>query len=147
MAERNLAGKIALITGAGRKAGLGQAIARRLARHGAARVLHDRARCVRQSRTAHSIGTQDDLEAMAGEIRALGVEVMTVACDLLDEAAIAALMKAVAERFGRLDILVNNAGIGYLFGPLVDMRRAEFDACSASIFAHPPFASSMPHRS
>ena len=128
MADSFLSGKVALVTGAGRKAGLGQAIARRLASHGAHVVLHDRGAVSGALAPAHGVGTADDLSAMADGIRALGVEVMTHACDLLDETAIAGMMAAVEQRFGRLDILVNNAGIGYLFGPLIEMPTVEFDA-------------------
>jgi NAD(P)-dependent dehydrogenase (short-subunit alcohol dehydrogenase family) len=44
-------------------------------------------------------------------VRALGAEVLAIACDLRDRDAIAAMVSETVERFGGLDVLVNNAGI------------------------------------
>lgn len=124
-----LAGKVALVTGAGRPRGLGQAIAARLAAEGAAIVLHDRGAVDGAIAPEHGVGVASDLETTAAEIRAAsGAQVLTVTGDLLDEAAIAAMVAAAEAEFGRLDILVNNAGIGYLFGPLVEIEAAHLDA-------------------
>lgn len=124
-----LAGKVALVTGAGRPGGLGQAIAGRLAAEGAGVVLHDRGAAEGDLAPAHGVGTADDLAATAARIAAeTGAQVEPVTGDLMDEAAIAALVAAAGDRFGRLDILVNNAGIGYLFGPIVEMEARHLDA-------------------
>ena len=123
-----LAGKVALVTGAGRPGGLGQAIAQALAAEGAAIVLHDRGAVAGETAPAHGIGVATDLEATAAAIRAAtGAEVETVTGDLMEEAAIAGAVAAADRRFGRLDILVNNAGVGYLFGPIVEMEAAHLD--------------------
>jgi len=124
-----LAGKVALVTGAGRPGGLGQAIALRLAAEGAAILLHDRGAVAGDIAPAHGIGLSSDLEQTATMIRTqTGTLVETATGDLLDEAAIEAIV-AVAERsIGTLDILVNNAGIGYLFGPLTEMDATHLDA-------------------
>ena len=124
-----LAGQVALVTGAGRPGGLGQAIARRLAREGAAILLHDRGAVEGDLAPAHGVGAAADLEATAQGIReATGAQVETVTGDLLDEAAIARIAGAATERLGRLDILVNNAGIGFLFGALAEMETRHIDA-------------------
>jgi meso-butanediol dehydrogenase/(S,S)-butanediol dehydrogenase/diacetyl reductase len=123
-----LHGRVALVTGAGRPAGLGQAIAARLAADGAAVMLHDRGATSGSIAPAHGVGTSSDLAAVAETIVAAGGTVATVTGDLLDEAAIGAIVAATVARFGRLDILVNNAGIGYLFGPLVEMKAEDLDA-------------------
>jgi meso-butanediol dehydrogenase/(S,S)-butanediol dehydrogenase/diacetyl reductase len=124
-----LAGKVALVTGAGRPGGLGQAIARALAAEGAAIMLHDRGATGGEIAPAHGVGVLSDLEATAAAIRAeTGARVETVTGDLLEESAIAAMVKRADALFGRLDILVNNAGIGYLFGPLVEMKAEHLDA-------------------
>jgi NAD(P)-dependent dehydrogenase (short-subunit alcohol dehydrogenase family) len=128
MTTKPLAGKVALITGAGRKAGLGQAIAARLAQDGAAVMLHDRGALGGDIAPAHGVGTSSELEQIAAQIAARGAQVATVTGDLLEEAQIEAAVAATQARFGRLDILVNNAGIGYLFGPLVEMQASHLDA-------------------
>ena len=123
-----LTGKVALITGAGRQAGLGQAIAERLAFDGASIMLHDRGAIAGDIAPGHGVGTISDLERVAQDMRDGGADVATVTGDLLDETAIRDIVAATVERFGRLDILVNNAGIGYLFGPLVDISAEHLDA-------------------
>lgn len=129
MSGAPLAGRAALVTGAGRPGGLGQAIAGRLAADGAAILLHDRGAAGDDIAPDHGVGVQGDLEATAERIRAeTGARVVTVTGDLLSEDAIAGITAAADDAFGRLDILVNNAGIGYLFGPLVEMEARHLDA-------------------
>ena len=91
-----LAGKVALITGAGR--GFGRAIALAFAREGA-RV------------AANYLGSQAGAEAMVAEAGRLGVEAVALRGDVAREDDVKALVAATLERFGRLDVLVNNAGI------------------------------------
>lgn len=123
-----LEGKVALITGAGRKKGLGQAIAQRLLADGARVMLHDRGAASGELAPEHGVGTLSDLEIVAQDLRASGGEVDTVTGDLLDEAVIEGLVARTVERFGRIDILVNNAGIGYLFDPVIELKAEHFDA-------------------
>jgi len=123
-----LAGQVALVTGAGRAKGLGQAIAARLAADGARIVLHDRGATAGENAPAHGIGQKSDLDATASALRAAGAEVTVVTGDLRDEAEIARIVAEADRAYGRLDILVNNAGIGYLFGPLVEMQAEHLDA-------------------
>ena len=59
----------------------------------------------------HYDRSADEAEATAAEARALGVRAETFAADLLDEAATAALIPAVADRLGPVGVLVNNASI------------------------------------
>ena len=84
-----------MVTGASR--GLGLLVARELARHSCPLVF-----CARDAA---------ELERAAQDLRAIGTEVTTAACDLADEAAPQQLVRAALELHGRLDILVNNAGI------------------------------------
>ncbi len=128
MAKGELAGKVALITGAGRQAGLGQAIAARLAADGASIMLHDRGAVAGDIAPEHGVGTMTDLERVTRDLSDTGADVSFVTGDLLQESAIEAMVATTVERFGRLDILVNNAGIGYLFGPLVELTAEHLDA-------------------
>lgn len=128
MAEGELKGKVALVTGAGREAGLGQGIATKLAAAGASVMLHDRGAVEGDVAPAHGVGTQSQLEKIAEQIRKNGGDVATVTGDLLEEAAIENIVVETVKRFGRLDILVNNAGIGYLFGPTTELAANHLDA-------------------
>jgi 3-oxoacyl-[acyl-carrier protein] reductase len=96
MAGGRLAGKVALITGAGR--GFGRAIALAFAREGA-RV------------AANYLGSQAGAEAVVAEAGRLGAEAVALRGDVAREDDVKALVAATLERFGRLDVLVNNAGI------------------------------------
>jgi len=87
-----LAGKLALITGAG--AGLGAQIARRFHQEGAEIVVND-------------------LRADAAEAVAKEVGGLAITADVADSAAVARMFAHVGARCGRLDVLVNNAGFGF----------------------------------
>lgn len=124
-----LVDRVALVTGAGRPKGLGQAIARRLAQDGAAILLHDRGMVEGDLAPAHGVGAADDLEATAQSIRdETGARVETATGDLRSEGEIERIVGAATGQLGRLDILVNNAGIGYLFGALAEMDTRHIDA-------------------
>jgi NAD(P)-dependent dehydrogenase (short-subunit alcohol dehydrogenase family) len=94
LAGRELAGRVALVTGAGR--GIGRAIALELARAGAAVILSARSR--------------GEIEAVASEIAGLGGRAVALPCDVTDAAAVLALYEASVAAFGAPAILVNNAG-------------------------------------
>jgi NAD(P)-dependent dehydrogenase (short-subunit alcohol dehydrogenase family) len=105
-----LAGKVALVTGAGR--GIGRAISLALGAAGAHVVLAAR--------------TQPEIDAVAQKIEQAGGTASARPVDLSSEAEIAALFDFIRQKFGRLDVLVNNAGIG-LFGPLAEFASADLD--------------------
>lgn len=87
--------KVAVVTGAG--SGIGAASALELARGGFDVALAGR--------------RPEPLEAVAGEIRALGREALPLSTDVGDESAVAALFAKVGETWGRLDFVFNNAGV------------------------------------
>jgi NAD(P)-dependent dehydrogenase (short-subunit alcohol dehydrogenase family) len=90
------AGRAALVTGA--SSGIGLAIARMLAQEG-----HGVTMAARRP---------EKLAAAAAGLHDEGLDVHAVAASLGDEAEIARVVAAHAERYGRLDVLVNNAGVG-----------------------------------
>lgn len=94
-AEKILAGKVAVITGASK--GLGKAMALALGQAGARLALASR-----------DLGL---LEEVAVELRAAGVEAEAFPADVTSEASITRLAAEVMARFGAVHILVNNAGI------------------------------------
>jgi|YNPNPStandDraft_1061719.scaffolds.fasta_scaffold47677_2 NAD(P)-dependent dehydrogenase (short-subunit alcohol dehydrogenase family) len=107
---RDLEGKVAIVTGAGRRGGIGAAIARRLAREGVHVVLGDL--CAPPTDLSHGGNPDwDELQAVAAEVEALGVRALPLRVDVADAASVQRMVEAVEGAFGRLDILVNNAGV------------------------------------
>ncbi len=90
------AGKVALVTGAGRN--IGRAIALSLAAGGAAVAVNTRA-------------SREDAEKVAQEIRAAGGQAEVFMADVADAGAVNAMIEGVIKRFGRIDILVLNASV------------------------------------
>ncbi len=106
----DLAGQVALITGAAH--GQGRASALALAREGVRIAAIDIARPI--DYPGYPMGSTDDLETLAHECHALGVDCLTFAADVRDDAAVSSAVATTADRFGGIDILFNNAGIcGY----------------------------------
>lgn len=89
-----LAGRVALVTGAARR--VGRAIALELGRRGAHLAVHFR-------------GSESEAEETVQTLRGMGVEAHALPADLRDPAAIDDLFEAFDRRFDRLDILVNSA--------------------------------------
>ncbi|MGH8765228.1 MAG: SDR family NAD(P)-dependent oxidoreductase [Burkholderiales bacterium] len=94
--ERELAGKVALVTGSARN--IGRAIALELARGGAAVLVH-----------ANS--SRAEAEQTVAAIRAAGGRASLQLADVTDRAAVDRMVAAGVQEFGRLDLLVNNAAI------------------------------------
>jgi NAD(P)-dependent dehydrogenase (short-subunit alcohol dehydrogenase family) len=92
----NLAGKVALVTGAGKR--IGRSVALRLASDGADVVVN-------------YLHSREEAEAVAGEIRALGRRAAAIHADVTRKAEVDAMFAAVEREFGRLDVLVNNTGM------------------------------------
>mgnify|MGYP001057050767 CR=1 len=106
----DLTGKIALVTGASR--GIGEAIAKLLAQHGAHVIVSSR--------------KQEQCEEVAKEIREAGGKASAFACHVGDMAQIDAIHDYVQKEFGRLDILVNNAATNPYFGHILDTDLGAF---------------------
>lgn len=128
VATKRLDGKVAVITGSGRKKGLGEAIARKLALEGCKVVLSDIGTARDAATSAEHVGELSEMEQIAAELRALGAEITMKACDVRVPAEVEALADHAVSTFGSLDIWVNNAGIGYIMKPLLEVTEADWDA-------------------
>ncbi len=106
----DLAGRVALVTGSSR--GIGEAIARTLAAHGAQVIVSSR--------------KQAECETIAASIRADGGKAEAIACHIGELEQIDAIFASLRERRGRLDILVNNAATNPHFGPITEIDAAMF---------------------
>ena len=124
----DLEGKVAIVTGSGRATGLGEAMVRRLAAEGCRVVVSDIGAPRGAEIPADAIGTASGIEQVVAGIRSAGGEAIGIACDVLEESSVAALVQQTVAHYGRLDIMVNNAGIGYLMKPLVEMDQPSWDA-------------------
>ena len=103
--------KVAIITGA--SAGIGRAIAERLAQEGATVV-------VNYGKSA------DKAKQVVAGIEAKGGKAVAIQADMSKIADVRRVVRETVQRFGRLDILVNNAGM-FTFKPLVETTEQEFD--------------------
>lgn len=123
-----LSGKTAVITGAGRKKGLGEAIAKRLAADGAAVVISDLGQSADAATPDTMIGATEEMEQIAADIRNAGGKASTMPCDVRDWSSVHDLADHAEKEHGSLDIWVNNAGIGYIMKPLLDVTEADWRA-------------------
>ena len=109
--SEKLAGKVAIVTGAGR--GLGRAMALALGEAGAAVALASR--------------SEGELNSLAADIESDGGRALAVPTDITDETAVDHLVEATVEKFGHIDIIVNNSGIVATV-PLVEQTPDNWDA-------------------
>ncbi|MGJ5820557.1 3-oxoacyl-ACP reductase family protein [Paludibaculum fermentans] len=106
-----LAGKVALVTGASR--GIGAAIAKRLAQDGAT--------------VAITYATSPEkAEEVVKSIEAAGGQALAIQADSGDPAAVKGAVAFTAAKFGRLDILVNNAGVAFM-APIGEFPEEQFE--------------------
>jgi pteridine reductase len=110
--DRPLSGRVALVTGAGRR--IGRHVALRLAREGASVAVHYRS-------------SRAEAEAVVAEILAGGGQAFCLAADLARPAEIDELVASVERRLVRLDILVNSAAV-FFPTPLASTTEDQWDS-------------------
>ena len=106
-----LAGKVAVVTGAG--SGFGEGIARRFAEEGARLVCND---------LNAATG-----EGVVREIAAAGGSAVFLAGNVSVDADVAALIGRAQDAYGRIDVVVNNAGTTHRNRPMLEVTEADFD--------------------
>jgi NAD(P)-dependent dehydrogenase (short-subunit alcohol dehydrogenase family) len=109
--QKELSGELAIVTGAA--GGLGEAIAKTLAREGASVAIAD-------------INLQD-AQRVESEIQKKGGLALAIQVDVTQSRQVARMMGQVLERWGGIDILVNNAGGFNKFTPLFEIADEEWD--------------------
>ncbi len=123
----SLKGKVALVTGAASKRGMGHAVALRLAKEGADVAVTDKIAAPK------SLFPGDEgwggLDAIVAEIKALGRKALAATMDINASREIDAVMEKVLKELGKLDILVHAAAIrGPVGVPLIDLPEKDIRA-------------------
>jgi NAD(P)-dependent dehydrogenase (short-subunit alcohol dehydrogenase family) len=109
----DLKGKTAIVTGSGKKTGIGYGIARKLASCGCHVVIADLGREPPADEALKTAGW-DEMAEIAGELAATyGVRTLATAVDVASTPAVFAMMEQVKAQFERIDILCNNAGASF----------------------------------
>ena len=109
----DLAGKVALITGAGGMRGVGRATALKLARQGADIAITDVRREMADLPPAEVRAEWHSIDSVAEEVESLGRACFPVYCDLSNDGEIHGMVEQVVGRFNQIDIMVNNATVSY----------------------------------
>lgn len=102
--------KVVWITGGGR--GIGRSAAEHLAQLGARIVI-----CAR---------TKAEIDTVADNIRAKNGQILSIPCDVTDNAQILHLVSQVKKKWNSIDVLINNAGIG-IFRKIIDTDESDWD--------------------
>ncbi|HEU4758383.1 MAG TPA: SDR family NAD(P)-dependent oxidoreductase [Dehalococcoidia bacterium] len=111
-----LEGKVAIVTGAARRRGIGRAIALRLAQEGAGVAVTAVARPLESFPAHEREAGWRGVASVAQEIEGAGRRALALDVDVTDRAQVAAMVERTLEAFGRLDVLVNNAGLALVSG-------------------------------
>jgi NAD(P)-dependent dehydrogenase (short-subunit alcohol dehydrogenase family) len=109
--QRQLEGKVALVTGA--SSGIGRAAVIEMARRGAKVVVAARRRA--------------DLDDLVSSLAAEGAETAAVTVDVTREEDIKEMVEFAVAKYGRLDIAFNNAGTEGVFAPLIEQNAERYD--------------------
>jgi 3-oxoacyl-[acyl-carrier protein] reductase len=109
--QGRLSGQVAVVTGAA--GGLGEAIAKTLAREGASVAIADI--------------NMPETKRVAYEIQQNEGKALAIPCDVTQPSEVAKMVKDVLDRWGAIDILVNNAGGFNIFSPLLEITEDQWD--------------------
>lgn len=125
----DLTGKVAIVTGAAGRHGIGRAIALRLAQEGANVVVTDIEGSIEAIRPEDWQAGWQGLSSVVGEIESLGSQSLGLISDVSDSAQVTDMVGRTVDQFGKIDILVNNAGSrpGRDRVPVVELEEDAFD--------------------
>jgi NAD(P)-dependent dehydrogenase (short-subunit alcohol dehydrogenase family) len=129
MALGGIDGKVALVTGAARRRGIGRATAVRLASEGADVACLDIARPYDEF-PGYGLASADELDEVVAEIENLGRRAVGVRADVSSWDEVHAAVAEAADKLGAIDLCANvagGAGFGMGGGPLLQIGEAEWD--------------------
>jgi NAD(P)-dependent dehydrogenase (short-subunit alcohol dehydrogenase family) len=128
--------RVAVVTGAARRGGIGRAIAARLVGDGLRVMLSDLERPM-QTHPGYASAKPTELQEAVDELGRHG-EVDGRGCDVRDTEQVEALLDATVERFGRVDVLVNNAGLAIGLAPVTELTdddwQVNLDVMASGVF-------------
>ncbi len=107
--NQELAGKVAIVTGAGRMRSIGRPIAKILGQAGASVLITGTGRRPEDYPEDEKAAGWHDIESVADELRQLGARCLPLVSDVRDEQAVEQVVQRTVAEFGRLDMLINNA--------------------------------------
>ncbi len=113
MIYKDLEGKTAIVTGSGKKTGIGYAIADKLAACGCNIIIADLGAAPAPGESLKP-ATGEEMDAIVAELaKTYGVRTLAVAVDITDSNAIGAMVTTIKKTFNHIDILCNNAGASF----------------------------------
>ena len=113
--------KVVIVTGASRPRGMGQAAARKFARHGARVVVTD---LVREDFSQEDTAA---IEQVAAHVRESGVDALGMGVDVTSREQVQRCVEATVEAFGTVDVMINNAGTNQGAGPFLELTDGQWD--------------------
>jgi NAD(P)-dependent dehydrogenase (short-subunit alcohol dehydrogenase family) len=123
--SKALSGKVALVTGAGSKRGMGRAVALRLAKEGADVVVLDKFTAPKSAWAGDE--NWKGLDEVVKEIEAMGRKGLAVVASIEKTAEVEAAVKTAIDKFGKIDLLVHCAAIRGTVGiPVVEGDEKEW---------------------
>ncbi len=109
----DLNGKTAIVTGAGKRTGIGFGIAKELASCGVNIVVADMGK-LGKGESAIPLGTENEMAAVVSSLSdSFGVKSMAVQVDVTSSESVTSMVSRIKESFERVDILCNNAGASF----------------------------------
>ncbi len=109
----DLKGKTAIVTGSGKKTGIGYGIAEKLASCGCHVIIADLGKTP-EAQDSLKTATSTEMDAIAADLaKTHGVKTLAVGVDVTDNNAIGAMVKTIKGTFDHIDILCNNAGASF----------------------------------
>jgi meso-butanediol dehydrogenase/(S,S)-butanediol dehydrogenase/diacetyl reductase len=128
MKINDLTGKTVVITGSGRRKGIGEAIAYAFAEAGCNIVISDLGQPKGSEFSAEHIGATEEMHSIVEDCIARGGKAIAVPCDVRSAEECKNLIDKAVESFGAIDVLINNAGVGYLMEPFIEFKESSWDA-------------------